>query len=555
MSRLISQCSLVWRFLEREVKTIVIASILLGLLTAVVDLLFAYVLQFFLQGLGFLTPTVPFFPTFGLSVEFISLILLVIAGSAKGLCQGYKVYLSRLASQSFAKTKRKQILARALDAGPAVSMGQVVSLFSDEVNRASMALLNLNFFVIGAATSFILAIILAFQSWFLILAGVSALIILLLPVHFFLKIRHAEGHSVSSQWLKTNETLINGIKNNFYLNICGLIEQEQLRASETLERYQQVFMGYVAQTSYRLGLPAAIGTAVIAFLAFLNKEFDFLSSAIFVSFLFLFVRFVQSSAEVYSVLSELKLNFPSLEILVRWFEVPRQSLKVITKGPQDGVILENLESLEIREIAYRYNQNSKLLFSKISANVKQGKALVITGPSGVGKSTLMSLAAGFLRPSEGQILYNQISIEKLGVDVYHHFGYVGPVPYIIEGTLKENLLFGHFAAHTVKDTEMEEALALVDLNEFALKENWTSLRVDEQGDNLSSGQLQRISMARAFLRKPQILLLDEATSNLDFATEQTIMKALKAISPNCIMLIVSHRKALLEIATEKIELR
>lgn len=189
-------------------------------------------------------------------------------------------------------------------------------------------------------------------------------------------------------------------------------------------------------------------------------------------------------------------------------------------------------------------------------NLPAKKTLVILGPSGAGKSTLLQLMLGVSTPSSGQVIIEsggkKNKIEELRPAILNSFGYVGPDPFIIEGTIYDNLVYGLYRIPT-KD-ELNEAIELAQCQFVYSMKNDLNHHLTEQGTGLSAGQKQRLSLARALLRHPKALFLDEATSNLDRETEAKLIKSLEKLKGRTTLIVVTHREALLALADQTLRL-
>ena len=178
----------------------------------------------------------------------------------------------------------------------------------------------------------------------------------------------------------------------------------------------------------------------------------------------------------------------------------------------------------------------------ISFEVKRGETIAFVGPSGSGKSTLMKLMVGLYRPQEGKILYNGLDEnEILYDDLRNQIGFVTQDTNLFSGTIRENLLFVNPAA-----TEADLNLALQQAsctNLLARAEKGVDTVIGEGGLKLSGGEKQRISIARALLRKPRLLIFDEATSALDSITEEEITDTIKSVSSSRsqVTILIAHR--------------
>jgi ABC-type bacteriocin/lantibiotic exporter with double-glycine peptidase domain len=189
--------------------------------------------------------------------------------------------------------------------------------------------------------------------------------------------------------------------------------------------------------------------------------------------------------------------------------------------------------------------------------INPGSTLVIIGPSGAGKSTLLAILLGLETPNVGQVL--AISSEGFPVPLadareglLNHVGYVGPDSFIIAGTIRDNLTYG--TREKFEDAQIKAALVQADCQFVMDMPGGLNHALTEQGEGLSAGQKQRLSLARALLRQPKLLVLDEATANLDNATEQRLITTLKGLKGAMTIIAVTHREGLLEIADQIIQL-
>jgi ATP-binding cassette subfamily B protein len=173
-------------------------------------------------------------------------------------------------------------------------------------------------------------------------------------------------------------------------------------------------------------------------------------------------------------------------------------------------------------------------------HVKKSQTIALIGPTGVGKSTLVSLLLGFYKPSCGRILIDGQDIRKISLQcLRRQISVVSQEPFLFSGTVRENILYGRLNA---SDDEMLMASQAANCHDFAaaMPDGYDTI-VGEHGARLSSGEKQRISIARAILKNAPILILDEATASIDTSTEHLVQKALSLLCAQRTTIIIAHR--------------
>lgn len=210
--------------------------------------------------------------------------------------------------------------------------------------------------------------------------------------------------------------------------------------------------------------------------------------------------------------------------------------------PENPGHLGEIQSLEFDHVAFKHQSASQNALNDISFKVNTGETIAFVGPSGSGKTTLMKLLVGLYRPQQGKILYNGIDENSIDFeDLRNQIGFVTQDTQLFSGTIKENLLFVNPAA---TDTELDDVLQKAACqNLLSRAEKGLDTMIGEGGLKLSGGEKQRLSIARALLRKPKLLLFDEATSALDSITEEEITDTIRFISKEGkqITILIAHR--------------
>lgn len=210
--------------------------------------------------------------------------------------------------------------------------------------------------------------------------------------------------------------------------------------------------------------------------------------------------------------------------------------------PADPKNLGSIETLEFREVSFKHQTASQKAIDNIGFSVRSGETIAFVGPSGSGKTTLMKLLVGLYRPQEGKILYNGIDENSINFeDLRNQIGFVTQDTQLFSGTIKENLLFVNPQA---AEEDLLDVLTKASCQKLLSRaEKGLDTMIGEGGLKLSGGEKQRLSIARALLRKPKLLIFDEATSSLDSLTEEDITNTIKSISSqrNQITILIAHR--------------
>lgn len=204
--------------------------------------------------------------------------------------------------------------------------------------------------------------------------------------------------------------------------------------------------------------------------------------------------------------------------------------------------LGSIETLSFRNVAFQHQTATQKAINNISFDVRVGETIAFVGPSGSGKSTLMKLLVGLYRPQQGKILYNNLDETEIRFDdLRNQIGFVTQDTNLFSGTIRENLLFVNPQA--TEEELMDALYKAACQNLLQRAEKGLETMIGEGGLKLSGGEKQRLSIARALLRKPKMLLFDEATSALDSLTEEEITDTIREISQqgNQVTILIAHR--------------
>ncbi len=201
-----------------------------------------------------------------------------------------------------------------------------------------------------------------------------------------------------------------------------------------------------------------------------------------------------------------------------------------------------ITNLQFNNITFKHQTAKTAAVNNISFNASAGQTIAFVGPSGSGKTTLVKMLVGLYKPNEGNIFYNHKNVNEIDLDeIRTQLGFVTQDPQLFSGTIKDNLLF---VKPTATDDEINDVLQKASCqNLLSRAENGIYTTIGEGGIKVSGGEKQRLSIARALLRKPNLLIFDEATSALDSITEEEITQTIRSISSqqNQITVLIAHR--------------
>ena len=206
-----------------------------------------------------------------------------------------------------------------------------------------------------------------------------------------------------------------------------------------------------------------------------------------------------------------------------------------TECPQTGTV-------EFRDVSFRYPNAAEDELEHISFKVEKGQTMAIIGATGSGKTTLVSLIPRFYDATQGEVLVDGVNVKELSFDaLYDKLGYVTQKAVLFSGTVRDNIFFGRSAQPETEDT-LSQALSLSQAAEFVSKYAEKAAHpIAQLGRNVSGGQKQRLSIARALARNPEILVFDDSFSALDYRTDAALREGLMKGLPEATKIIVAQR--------------
>lgn len=334
-------------------------------------------------------------------------------------------------------------------------------------------------------------------------------------------------------------TTTESLRNIELVKSLGLADQEISRLNGTTQKILKLELKkvkYVRSLSFIQGtivnLVRTCILGVMLYLIFIQKITfgEFFSLWIYSFFLF------GPLQDLGTIIGTYRQSEASLDNFKKILQTPTE------KKPDDAEKIGHITSLSFADVAFKHQSASSEALKGVSFEANRGETVAFVGPSGSGKTTLVKLLVGLYQPLRGIIQYNDVRHDRVDIDTLRtQIGFVTQDTQLFAGTIRENLLFVN---PTATDEECMEALnkaacqSLLDRAEKGL-----DTVIGEGGVKVSGGEKQRLSIARALLRKPNLLIFDEATSSLDSLTEQEISKTIESIgdAKEHITVLIAHR--------------
>lgn len=284
-----------------------------------------------------------------------------------------------------------------------------------------------------------------------------------------------------------------------------------------------------------MNILSALTLSIIIFyggLRIVSQDITLGTLVVFISYLKLFFRPIRDITEKYNILQNALASAERIFIL---YDTEDEMLC------QEPFCLspDRIESIAFESVSFSYVEDEPVL-KNVNFEIKRGQSLAIVGPSGAGKTSLINLILRFYKPVSGLVRINNLSNEKYQESFLREkIAIVTQEPFLFSGTIKENILSGR---KTVSSERLDEVLELSRCNEFIKKlPSGIDEMLGEGAVNLSSGERQLISIARAFAGDPEVIILDEATSYIDSESEVYIQEALSNLMAHRTSLIIAHR--------------
>jgi len=247
------------------------------------------------------------------------------------------------------------------------------------------------------------------------------------------------------------------------------------------------------------------------------------------------------------LVSSFSLNFYKASVDVISNEILNEKLsnnliEQIT-DPEDKLSFE--KNIELKNLSFKYPNREEQIFNEINLKIHKGEMVGIIGKTGTGKSTLVDIIIGLLKPTSGSITVDGKKIEKNLKGWMNKIGYVSQNVFLNDDSIKKNIAF-YYKDENISLDKINKSIKESQLEDFINNSNLgLDLNVGDKGLNISGGQRQRVGIARSLYKNSEILIFDEPTSSLDRKTEESFLKVINALKSKKTIIIISHKETIL----------
>jgi ATP-binding cassette subfamily B protein len=329
------------------------------------------------------------------------------------------------------------------------------------------------------------------------------------------------------------------LRNIELVKTLGLARQEIGRLNTTTDKILKLELKkvrYLRSLSFLQGTAVnLLRTSILFLMLYLIFTQRITVGQFFSLFIYSFFVFgpLQELGNIINIYRETEASLNNLEEIL---QIPPE------RKPVNAIPVGNLESLEFEDVTFQHRTANRAAVCDVSFRLERGETVAFVGPSGAGKTTLVKLLVGLYQPHSGVIRYNGIDADQIDPDELRaQIGFVTQDTQLFSGTIRENLLFVRPEATDAECLDVLHRAAADSL--LARADKGLDTLIGEGGVKVSGGEKQRLSIARALLRRPRLLVFDEATSALDSITEEEITRTIRDVGQrsDVMTILIAHR--------------
>lgn len=395
---------------------------------------------------------------------------------------------------------------------------------------------------LGKAVSAMLAVAIYVVFCLVISTGLTAVIlgifVLLMLVYLKVLVRVKDcgqkAMRAGNDLAKLVEQYLRGYKSLKAFNVIrraqGMVDSEARKRSRNYVNLYQLRIGY------RVAVELVVFLFLLSFIAIFVVLLKYPIANILVICMFLAKVFHKTNQ--IQMFGTVATHIPGIQLIENVYNdfSNHHDSSLLTYGNP----VELKKNITFKDVTYSYRKGSTgKVIDRISFNIPKGSMIGVVGSSGVGKTTLVDMLMGLLKPTEGGIYIDDCALSEISILHWRDIiGYVPQEGFLLNDTISNNVSF----YRDIPEDEIAEAAKLANCNDFIMNtERGFRTLVGDNGIKLSGGQRQRICLARALAGKPQVLILDEATSSLDSGAEAIIQKAIEKLKNSLTIITVAHR--------------
>lgn len=426
--------------------------------------------------------------------------------------------------------------------------GEIIRILNNDISMSFALLSSLLGLFAETVVSIMLILTIFFITPFATICMTVALILLLCIINVFIK-------PVLRRAGETNQLATAGMNKWILQSINGIkeikISKKEAYFHDCFDKNGKIFVNAIRKNQLLNITPrflmeaASMGTIflVVAYMIYNGSKLGVVApmlSAVAMAA----IRLLPSVNRISGGIASVAYSEPMLDKLLETLEGIEVNYDSVSKSEKMRNELSLKNILDFKNVTYRYPEADSDVLNDATMHVRCGESVGIVGSSGAGKTTVIDIILGLLKPKQGEILVDGIDISNYIDNWYEQIGYIPQSIFMLDGSIRENVALGE---ENVSEELIWEVLEEASLFEFVKSlPNGINTQIGERGIRLSGGQRQRIGIARALYKNPSVLIFDEATSALDNETEASIMESIRSLHGKKTMIIIAHRLTTIE---------